>query len=80
MRIMVRTRPVQRSSQLPGAPRSEHSKNPKENSRQLQPQRNRKPGQRSPYRLAKPLTPLLQPRACLPHLGRGLRRLLPNPR
>lgn len=79
MRIVVRGRLVQRRPQLPRAPRSEHGKNPEENSRQLQPQCNRKPRQRSAHRIAKPLTPFLQTCAGLSDLGRGLRCLLPNP-
>jgi hypothetical protein len=78
-RIMVRRRLMQRRPHLPRAAGSEHREYPEENSSQLQPQRPRKPGQRSTHRLAKPLTAFLQPLSSLPHLRCRPRGLLPNP-
>jgi hypothetical protein len=78
-RIMVRRGLMQRGPHLPRAAGSEHREYPKENSSQLQPQCSGKSGQRPTHRLAKPLTPFLQPLPGLPYLRCRPRGLLPNP-
>jgi len=79
VRVIVRNRLMQRCAHLPRVSGSEHGKNPEENPSQLQPQRTRKPDQRSAHRLAKPLTAFLQPLPRLSHLRCRPRSLLPQP-
>ncbi len=81
MRVMVHRRLMQRRPHLPRAPGSEHSKNPKENPSQLQPQLPRQLHKRPPHRLAEALAALFQPFPCLSHLRCRSRSLLsqPNP-
>jgi len=70
---------VQRCPHLPCVHRSKHSKNPKENPGQLQPQCPRQPHERPPHRLAKPPATLLQPSPRLPYLSGSPRGLLYQP-
>jgi hypothetical protein len=79
VRFMVSGSLMQSTTHLPRATGSRHSKDPKENPRQFQPQLPRQLHERSPDRLAKPLPAALQSLSGQHHLRRLLRSLLPHP-
>ncbi len=79
MRLMVRSSLKQRPPHLPCPCGGEHSKNPKENPRQLQPKRTRSLRERSPHRLAKAFAALLQALPRLSHPRRSPSGLLTQP-
>jgi hypothetical protein len=78
MRVVVRSRTIERPPHLPRVPAGKHGKYPKENPSQLQPKHPRQLHNRTPRRLAKPSAALLQPLPGLSHLSRCPRRLLPK--